>query len=170
MHFPNGFAWQEPEHEFACVTVMTKNFGDFKTGWRVWMLEAKGEVCEESVPLVRADWWTGDEMTATIEINVTPVTCTTVCEIGKRQASATSCNCIPVETLPVFGVLYQSHEAAANDHIRVWMKKDDPNMDSVTLRQYMRPDGKFRFVVNVDEVTLECLEVIGEPFSNEYYQ
>jgi len=108
-------------------------------------------------------------MTANLEINVVPIHCDTVCEIGKRQASATSCNCIPVETLPVFGALFQSHEVAANAHIRVWMKKDDPDMDSVTLRQY-RVAGEFRFVVNVEDVTLECLEVIGEPFSNEFYQ
>jgi hypothetical protein len=37
-YFPNGFAWQEPEHEFACATVLDKNFGEFNFGYKVWML------------------------------------------------------------------------------------------------------------------------------------
>jgi hypothetical protein len=37
--------------------VITKNHGEFNTGYRVWMLEAKSAVCEETITLIRTVWW-----------------------------------------------------------------------------------------------------------------
>jgi hypothetical protein len=59
-YHPNGFMWNEPTQEFACVTVQSKNYGEYNSGYRVWLLTAKGEVCEETVQLLHPDWWTGD--------------------------------------------------------------------------------------------------------------
>jgi hypothetical protein len=42
-------------------------------------------------------------------------------------------------------------------------------MDSVTLRQWS-VNGEFPFYLNTEEVQPECLELIGETISNEYYQ
>jgi len=74
-NFPNGFAWMEPVHEFACATVVSKNYGEFNTGYQIWLLAAKGEVCTETVPLVRPAWWTGEEMQAELTLNVVPISC-----------------------------------------------------------------------------------------------
>jgi hypothetical protein len=114
--------------------VITNNFGGFNTGYRAWKFEAKRAVCEETITLTRADWWTGDTMTQDVKIFVTPVTCDNVCPIGKKQATATSCECVPIETEASVGILFQAHEVAVGTTVRVWMKKDEPNMDSVTLR------------------------------------
>jgi hypothetical protein len=73
------------------MTVLNKNYGDFNTAWRIWMLEAKPEVCTEEITLTRPTWWTGEDKSATLKVNVIPTPCDTTCEIGKRRASATSC-------------------------------------------------------------------------------
>lgn len=59
-----GFVWEEPAHEFGCVTVLEKNYGEFTTGYRIWLLEANREKCNEVVTLVRPSWWSGDDTTA----------------------------------------------------------------------------------------------------------
>jgi hypothetical protein len=41
----------------------------------------------------------------------------------------------------------------------------------VTLRQWADPATKeFPLYLNTGDVNLECIEAIGEPFSNEFYQ
>jgi hypothetical protein len=101
-----GFGWDEPVYTYTCVNVLDSNWGSYNTGYRVWMLEAKGEECEEVVPLVRPTWWTAGEMTGSLNVKVTPVPCDSPCEIGRKRASATSCECIPVETIVAVGTLY----------------------------------------------------------------
>jgi len=50
---------------------------------------------------------------------------------------------------------------------RVFMNFDE----AVTVRQYAMPhNGEFQYAVNIEDITLDCLEVIGEPFMNQYYQ
>jgi len=105
-YFPNGFGWMEPTHEFACVKVLNTNYGDYNRGYRVWLVEANRAVCQETVPLTRPAWWTEEPKTGEIKIFVNPITCPSVCEIGKRQATATSCDCVPIETEPVHGILF----------------------------------------------------------------
>jgi hypothetical protein len=41
-YFPLGYGWEEPQHEFACVNVLNKNFGEHVRGYQVWLVEAKG--------------------------------------------------------------------------------------------------------------------------------
>jgi hypothetical protein len=61
-HHPQGFPWEEPAQVFNCVNVMSTNYGEFQSGYRVWLLNAKGEVCEETIPINRPTWWTGEDM------------------------------------------------------------------------------------------------------------
>lgn len=110
-------------------------------------------------------------MTDDLKIKVVPISCDDVCPITKRQASATSCSCVPVATEEFEGVLYQSHEVAVATTTRVVMEVGNENMDKVTLRQWADPaTGDFPYLLDTSAVTLECLEALGEPFSNEYYQ
>jgi len=168
---PNGFGWNEPTHTFGCVNVLSMNFGEYNTGYRAWMLEAKGEVCEETVPLERPDWWPDTTaMTAELKINVVAVTCAPPCEIGRKQSSATSCDCVAVDTEPYVGTLYQAQDVAVGSHVRVMLEKDNEALNQVTLRQWASPlDGKFPYVVDTAVITVECLEVVNEA-SNEFYQ
>jgi hypothetical protein len=122
-YIPNGFAWEEPVYEFKCVKVLNKNFGDFNTCFRVWEIQANPEVCTEEVPLVRKSWWTGEDKTANLKINVIPVPCENVCEIGKKRASATQCTCIDVPTTEPIGALFEAHKIAVGTTVRVVMKE-----------------------------------------------
>jgi hypothetical protein len=42
-------------------------------------------------------------------------------------------------------------------------------MNSVTFRQWA-VGGVFQYHLNFDEITPQCLELIGEPIANEYYE
>jgi hypothetical protein len=148
MYFPNGFAFEEPAMEdFSCVTVLSKNYGNFNTGYRVWMIEAKEEVCNEEVELRRPTWWSDAETTDTLPpvkliINVSPITCDQSCEPGLKRASATSCQCLAIETEPAQGELFMTHQIAHGATVRIWMKKDD----AVTLREFSQQGS---FVYNI---------------------
>lgn len=132
----NGFLWEEPVHNFACVKVINKNFGEFTTGYRIWMLEANREKCNEVVTLARPEWWSGEEKTGDLHINVIATACETPCAIGQTRASDTSCQCVTVQTEETFGNLLQLHEFAVGSVNRIWMKSTDDNMNQVTLRQF----------------------------------
>jgi hypothetical protein len=117
-----GFLWEEPVgHDFGCVTVINTNYGEFTTGYRIWMLEANREKCNEVVTLARPGWWSGDDKTSDLKIEVIATACDSPCTIGQMRASDTSCQCVTVPTEPTFGNLYQAHEVAVGSTIRVWM-------------------------------------------------
>jgi len=126
---------------------LNKNFGEFTNGYRVWMLEANREKCTEQVPLVRNKWWEGKDKEAKLIVNVIPKACTTQCELGKRRASATSCACVTIETLPAKGKLFMGHEIAVGTTTRVVMTVNQ----SVTLREWS-VNGHFRYPVKIEDV------------------
>jgi hypothetical protein len=131
------------------------------------MMQASMEECKEDVPLVRSDWWTG-EMTGILKLNVVPIPCD-ACELGKMRSSATSCSCVNVPTdTPVGSSLFEAHKVAQGTTLRVMMNINGANQ--VTLRQWAGAEGKFVYNLDTSTVQLECLESVGEPFGNEYYQ
>jgi hypothetical protein len=91
-------------------------------------------------------------MTVDLKINVVPVGCDTVCDFGKKQASATSCQCIPIETVQVMGTLYESQNVAVDVVTKIVLQFDE----MVTLRQWS-VHGQFMYAINLDDIQLDCL-------------
>jgi hypothetical protein len=69
MMHDQGFAWKEPTHVFTCVSVIP-NYGDFKTGYRQYLVEAPTAACVEIFTLERADWWPDEPKSFEVTINV----------------------------------------------------------------------------------------------------
>jgi len=131
-YFPNGFAFEEPTVPFKCAKVLNKNFGGFNAGYKVWMIEANAEICEEKITLLRPSWWSGDDKNVELSLKVHPTPCPKKCDIGMKRASDTSCECVKVKTEPVIGALYSAHEITVGSTTRVMMDFDE----EVTLREW----------------------------------
>jgi len=127
-HFPNGFAWAEPTVEFKCAKVISKNFGEYNSGYRVWMMEAKTDLCQEEIFLRRPEGWpaTMGPKQVLINVNVVSKKCEKACEVGKKYTSPTSCDCIEVETKVPVGQLFVAHDIAVGATVRVMLDMKTP--------------------------------------------
>jgi hypothetical protein len=170
-HFPNGFAWAEPTYAFKCVEVVSQNVGDYKSGWRVWEMKAKTELCKEEFFLKRPENWPADILPkqALINVNVIGNTCAAPCEIGQRYSSAVTCDCIDVVVKPVVGQLFEAHKFAAFAHVRVILDMNSADTSGVTLRQWS-VNGAFPYNVDFDTMKLDCVEKAKDGIKNDYYQ
>ena len=166
-HYPKGFAWNEPkDHAFTCLKVLNMNYGDLAAGYRVWMMEAPREICEEAIPLTRPEWWTEEPKAMVFNVKTKAIECADTCKLGQKRATLLDCTCVGIDTLPAVGELFYAHEQAVGSTLRVWMKMDD----SVTLRQWVGVDGTFMYNIDTSQVELQCLEAVGEPYGDAFYQ
>lgn len=80
---PRGFQWQEPDFTgFTCGKVLNENFGDFKTGFRQYLVQASDKACEGTFKMIRAAWWTAEPKVIVIRIKVVADTPTGGCDGG----------------------------------------------------------------------------------------
>jgi hypothetical protein len=161
-----GFAWAEPTEPFKCLEVLNKNFGQLQAGTKIWMVQAKPEICQETYTLARPEWWTGEDKMVELNINVGYAACPEACAPGMMQASATSCNCVAVKIeQPEVDQVFAAHNFATGATIRVVMTVDT----EVTLREFSSA-GMFVYDIDTENVDLQCVIASAEPFKNEWYQ
>jgi len=165
---PNGFAWNKPLHKFACAEVVNDKWGGFKTGYSIWEFKAGDKKCMEDVPMVRSEWWTGEDKTAIIKLNVVRVECKTPCEPGMRFESDIACACVAVKTEEAVGRLFEAHKVAVGSVNRVIMRMGED--DKVTFREYADVTGAFKYIVDTSKVQFDCVAPLGEGVKEQYYQ
>jgi hypothetical protein len=66
-----GFQWAEPDFTgFTCGRMINANFGDFKTGYRQYLVEAGDKPCEGTFKMMRPAWWKDQPKEIVIKIKI----------------------------------------------------------------------------------------------------
>lgn len=101
-----GFQFDEPNHEWECVDLLDTNWGNFTTGYRQWLFQAKDDqlTCNETVEIVHSMNSATPGAIENVTITVDKAPCAYAqCPAGEVQ-DAYFCGCVaaPVEE----GIIY----------------------------------------------------------------
>jgi hypothetical protein len=106
----SGFKWNSPSVDtFACVEVISTNYGDFETGFTQWVVKAKNTDawCTDTVQLQRKDGSGIDTIMLNVNRGYCPdVQCADLTIQNLDVKSLTACECEPLKAPE--GDLYDS--------------------------------------------------------------